>query len=143
MAVDRQILENLLNKLQKTLSKLERMEFSPEELTKNVDIQDLVDRRLQIAIECCIDMATHIASGLNLPGQDTAGAVFKLLAEEKILDRKLSEKMSEACGFRNILVHEYLTINYDLVYLNYKHNLTDLKEFAKTVVEFLEKNPQV
>jgi len=143
MVVDRQILENLLNKLQKTLSKLERMEFSPEEFAENEDIQDLVDRRLQVAIECCIDMATHLASGLNLPGQDTAGEVFKLLAEEKILDRKLSEKLSEACGLRNILVHEYLTINYDLVFQNYKYNLVDLKEFAKVIIDFLEKNPSV
>ena len=143
MAVDRQILENLLNKLQKTLSKLERMEFSPEELNEKVDVQDLVDRRLQVAIECCIDMAAHLASGLNLPGQDTAGEVFKLLAEEKILDRKLSEKLSKACGLRNILVHEYLTINYNLVFQNYKYNLTNLKEFAIAVVDFLEKNPQV
>ena len=143
MVVDRQILENLLNKLQKTISKLERMEFSPEEFAENEDIQDLVDRRLQVAIECCIDMATHLASGLNLPGQDTAGEVFKLLAEEKILDRKLSEKLSEACGLRNILVHEYLTINYDLVFQNYKYNLVDLKEFAKVIIDFLEKNPSV
>lgn len=143
MAVDRQILQNLLSKLQKTLSKLERMEFSAEDILENEDIQDLVDRRLQTAIECCIDMATHLSSGLNLSGQDTAGEVFKLLAEEKILNQKLSEKMMKACGFRNVLIHEYLTIDYGIVYQNYSNNLADLREFAKTVVEFLEKNPQV
>lgn len=142
MAIDRQILLSLLNKLQKILSKLDRMEFTLEELTNNADIQDLVDRRMQISIETCIDMATHLASGLNLPGQDTAADVFKLLAEEKILEKELSEKMAGACGFRNILVHEYLTINYNIVFQNYKHNLDDLREFAKSVVEFLEKNPQ-
>jgi len=143
MAVDRQVLESLLNKLQKTLLKLDRMDFSSEELREDEDLQDLVDRRLQIAIETCIDMATHLANGLNLPGRDIAGEVFKLLAEEKIIDSNLAEKMSRACGFRNILVHEYLMIDYNLVYENYKFNLDDLRDFAKAVVDFLEKNPQV
>lgn len=143
MVVDRQVLESLLNKLHKTLSNLERMEVVVEELLENENLQDLVDRRMQIAIETCIDIANHLASGLNLPGQDTSADIFKLLSEEKILEQNLAEKLSRACGFRNILVHEYLTIDYKIVFQNYKYGLDDLRNFAKTVVDFLEKNPQV
>lgn len=140
--VDREILKSLLNKLNKTLSKLERMDISLEELLKNEDIQDVVDRRLQISIEVCIDIASHLAAGLNLPGQDTAADVFELLGKEKIIDPKLAKKLASASGFRNILVHEYLEINYNIVFENYKYRLDDLRDFAKAVVEFLEKNPQ-
>lgn len=85
MVVERQIIEKLLNSLRGELSKLDAMEFTYEELISEVDIQDMVNRRLQIAVESCIDIATHLASGLNLPGQNTSADVFRLLAKEKII----------------------------------------------------------
>lgn len=143
MAMDRKIIEKLLHNLRKNLDKLERMDFSLSELEKDEDIQDLVDRRLQIAVETCIDMAVHLASGLNLPGQDTAKDVFELLGKEKVIKEKLAKKMGRACGFRNILVHQYLDIDYQEVFRVYQKDLQDLRDFAKAVVEFLEKNPKV
>jgi uncharacterized protein YutE (UPF0331/DUF86 family) len=143
MAVDRQIIEKLLNSLRGELSKLDAMEFTYEELVNEVDIQDLVNRRMQIAIESCIDIATHLASGLNMPGQNTAADVFRLLAKEDIITDELAEKIAKACGLRNILVHQYLEIDYKIIYQSSREGADDLREFARQVVEFLEKNPQV
>ena len=143
MVVDRQIIGKLLNSLREELGKLDAMEFTYEELINEVDIQDIVDRRLQIAIESCIDTATHLASGLNLPGQNTSADVFRLLAQEKIINENLAEKMTKACGLRNILVHQYLKIDYKIIHQSSHEGLDGLREFAKTVVDFLEKNPQV
>lgn len=143
MVVDRRIIEKLLNSLREELSKLDAMDFTYEELADEVDIQDLVNRRLQIAVEICIDTATHLASGLNLPGQDTAADVFRLLAKENVINDKLTEKIAKACGMRNVLVHQYLKIDYKIVHQSSHEGLDDLREFAKAVVDFLEKNPQV
>jgi uncharacterized protein YutE (UPF0331/DUF86 family) len=119
------------------------MEFSFFELEKDEDIQDLVDRRLQIAVEICIDIAVHLASGLNLPGQDTAKDVFMLLGKEGVIKKELAKKIGKACGFRNILVHQYLDIDYHEVFRVYQEDINDLRNFAKAVVNFLEKNPKV
>lgn len=143
MAVDRKILEKLLNNLKSALDKLEKMEFTLSELQENEDIQDLVDRRLQIAVETCIDIAVHLAAGLKLPGQDTASEVFELLKKEEVIKKDLAKKMAKACGFRNILVRQYLDIDYNLVFRAYQEDLNDLREFAFQIVAFLEKNPQV
>lgn len=143
MVVNRQIIEKLLNSLRRELSKLDAMEFTYEELIGEVDIQDIVNRRLQIAVESCIDIATHLASGLNLPGQSTSADIFRLLAQEKVIGTELAEKLVKACGLRNILVHQYLKIDYKIVHESSHEGLDDLREFAKQVVDFLEKNPQV
>lgn len=143
MVVDRQIIEKLLNSLKGELHKLDSMEFTPDELMEKVDIQDIINRRLQIAVESCIDTATHLASGLSLPGQNTSADVFRLLAQEKIITEELGEKMAKACGLRNILVHQYLKIDYEIVYQVSQKGIEDLREFARQVVGFLEKNPQV
>lgn len=143
MAVDRQIIEKLLNSLRGELSKLDAMEFTYEELVNEADIQDLVNRRLQVAIESCIDIATHLVSGLNLQGQDTAAEFFRLLAKEGVIGSELAERVAKACGLRNILVHLYLKIDYKIVNQSSHEGLDDLREFAQQVVDFLEKNPKV
>lgn len=142
MAVDRQIIKKLLDSLKDELSKIEAMDFTFDELIGKVDIQDLVNRRLQIAVESCIDIAVHLASGLRLPGQDSAADVFRLLTKERIIKEELGEKMAKACGLRNVLVHQYLKIDYKIVHQSSKDGLSILKDFAKAVVDFLEKNPQ-
>jgi predicted nucleotidyltransferase len=37
----------------------------------------------------------------------------------------------------NILVHEYLQVDRDLVYLYLQHNLDDMKDFAQEVIQFV------
>lgn len=143
MAVDRQIIEKLLNSLKGELSKLDAMDFTYEDLVNEVDVQDLVNRRLQVAIESCIDIATHLVSGLNLQGQDTAAEFFRLLAKEGVIRPELAERVAKAYGLRNVLVHLYLKIDYQIVHQSSHEGLEDLREFARQVVGFLEKNPQV
>jgi len=120
------------------------MDFTYEELVADEDIQDVLDRRLHLAIEICIDIASHIAAALSLPGRESASDVFEVLGKNGIIPEKLAKVFSkQIVGFRNILVHEYLDIDHTLVFKNYKKDLQDLREFAKAVVIFLEKNPQL
>src|SRR3989344_8363127 len=116
MIVDKVTLTRLLDKLKHKLAKLETMEFGLDEIREDEDIQGLVDRRLQVAIESCIDMATMIVAALSLKRRDEAAGVFRELSLAKIISRDLAEKMAKACGLRNVLVHEYVDIDYKIVY---------------------------
>lgn len=142
MAVDKTTIDQLLRQLNDYLDRIESMDFTLAELTGAKDIQDLISRRLQVAVEISIDIAMHLASGLNLPAKDSAKDVFELLREEKILNLDLTERMKEASGFRNLLVHGYAKVNYEMVFRNYKDDLEYLKQFAKAVVEFFSKSPK-
>ena len=139
MAVDRTTIDQLLRQLNDYLDRIERMEFTLAELEENRDIQDLISRRLQVAVEIAIDIAMHLASGLNLPAKDSAADVFELLRQEKILPGSTGEKMKEAARFRNLLVHGYARIDYQLVFKDSRNDLNDLRSFAQAVVKFLEK----
>ena len=115
MVVDKLTLLRLLDKLKHEVDKLEGMEFGLDDALENEDVQDLVDRRLQVAIESCIDMATMIVAALSLKRRDEAAGVFRELSLAKIISRDLAEKMAKACGLRNVLVHEYFDIEYKIV----------------------------
>ncbi|MBI2327145.1 DUF86 domain-containing protein [Candidatus Curtissbacteria bacterium] len=139
MPVDRGMIENKLENLKTFIRKLEKMEFTVAEIQDDEDIQDLLDRRMQLAIETCIDIATHIAANLQLPKREVAADVFDVLANEGIINSELSEKMRGAVGLRNILVHEYAKIDYELAYADLKKKLGDLRDFAAQIFGFLEK----
>lgn len=130
-------IQKLLEQLEEHLLTVERMSFSLEELLSDIDIQHLLERRLQLAIEICIDVASHIAAEEKLPGRERAADIFLLLGKHKIIDARLAKNLAKAVGFRNILVHEYAKIDHRLVYRYYKENLDELRQFAKEIVKRL------
>lgn len=139
MAIDKPTIDGLLAQLHEYIDRIEEMDFPPEELKKNKLLQDALARRLQLALEICIDISMHLISGLNLPIKDTAVDAVELLGKENLLSKGLTEKMVDAVKFRNLLVHGYAKIDYDRVAKNYKTDLDDIRDFAKAVVSFIEK----
>jgi len=55
------------------------------------------------------------------------------------LDKKVIEGRNMV-GFRNILVHDYLEIETAQVYDILQKRLPDFDDYARAIVEFLEKN---
>ena len=70
----------------------------------------------------------------------TAKDALLLLGEQEIIDKGLSQKMGKAADFRNRVVHGYNDFDYTLLFRDFKNNIRDLKDFAKQILEFLEKN---
>lgn len=143
MVVEHQTIKKLLEHLELTLSKIENMEFSSTELLKDVDTQDVLDRRLQIAIETCIDIASHMAAELSLSNRDTAADVFIALGQSEVIPEKLARKFKPIVGLRNVLVHRYAEINHKTIFEDYKKDIEDIREFARVVTAFLERNPNL
>lgn len=139
MAINKDLLNSLLDNLKNTLNKVGRMDITLEKILEDEDTQDLIDRRMQVALENCIDIATHLSSGLDLPRKERAADIFLQLAEREIISKDLADKLVGAVGFRNILVHEYTEIDYQLAYSDLSQKLEDLRQFAKEVFEFVEK----
>jgi len=140
MPIDKEIIENHLDQLKDYIADIENMDFSEESLVKDRDIQHLLSHRMHIAVEVCIDIATHITSALELPGRNSAVDVILLLGKKGILTKEFSEKFQQAPKLRNLLIHGYDNIDYRMLYKDYKNDLADLKEFARQIKEYLEKN---
>jgi uncharacterized protein YutE (UPF0331/DUF86 family) len=140
MGIEIKVIEDLLDQLELYLSLLERMEIpSNAELIDDYDIQHLLSHRLHTAVEICIDIAAHIVSGLKLGGYQESVDIFQLLVRNKIIDKSLFEKVKDAVGERNILVHKYAKVDYPLVVRNLEKDIGDLRNFAAQIYIFLEK----
>jgi uncharacterized protein YutE (UPF0331/DUF86 family) len=67
------------------------------------------------------------------------GQTFDILAQAGLLNNGLASSLKKAAGFRNIAVHSYESINWNIAHSIVKYHLADFSEFAKVVAMRLEK----
>lgn len=137
--MDRLIVERKLDSLQRCIERVaSRRPPSVEALEADIDLQDILVLNLSRAVQICVDLAAHLLSGLPVPPPDTMGAAFERLTEAGILDPELSLRMRKAVGFRNIAVHAYDAIDWEIVHAIATDRLQDFKAFARTVAAQLD-----
>jgi uncharacterized protein YutE (UPF0331/DUF86 family) len=127
-----------LEKLSVCLKKLEPFKAKKkEEILQDSYLQDIIERNLEVAAQAVIDIANRIISieGLEKP-RDYFEAILRL-GESDILPLDFAEQLAPLAGFRNILVHDYMDINWDEVYKNL-HQLNDISRFMNNVKDWME-----
>ena len=126
-------IERRLEKLNICLNKLEPFKSKDkEEIIQDPYLQDIIERNLEVSAQSVIDIANRIISIENLEKPlDYYDAIMRL-GEAGILPLKFAKKLAPIAGFRNILVHDYMDINWDEVYNNL-HQLNDISKFMKQV----------
>ena len=66
-------------------------------------------------IEGCVDVAQHVAASEGHAAPDTNADAIRSLARHRIIGSDLGDSLGRAVGFRNVLVHQYLEVDDDLV----------------------------
>ncbi len=135
--VDKDLIYKHLEFLEDSLTRIRNMDFSLDTVLVDVDVQDLLDRRMQKAIEAAIDIAAHIVASGKMGRAKSAGELFIILGNQNILPKDLSQRLAEAAGFRNIIVHQYAEIDYRLAYSDLDKKLEDLEKFASKIKNHL------
>ncbi|MEW6327163.1 MAG: DUF86 domain-containing protein [Thermodesulfobacteriota bacterium] len=99
----------LLTEYRNDLGEYEGIKLS--EYRKDKKVQRFVERTLQLAIESCIDIASHIISAESFREARDNKDLFIILNEQGIVSSKLLPAMIDMCKFRNIIVHDYTRID--------------------------------
>ena len=58
-----------------------------------------------------------------------------MLGKHEIISNDLARRLSKMARFRNRIVHLYWEIDYDQIYEFLLHNLDDLEQYSKQIVE--------
>lgn len=137
--MDSLILGEKLEALRQCLQRVEtRRAESPEELRRDPDRQDIVSLNLTRAVQLCVDMATHVLVDTSQPAPHTMGETFDLLAAEGVIPEALAARMRSAVGFRNVAVHAYQAIDWEIVHAITHEGLDDFRAFAQQMANLLE-----
>ncbi len=88
---------------------------------------------LQLAVQAALDVGSHLVSDGRLGEPETSRDVFRLLGRAGLLPPALAARLEKMAGFRNVLVHGYVTVDLVVVRRILEKDLGDLLEFASVV----------
>jgi uncharacterized protein YutE (UPF0331/DUF86 family) len=137
--VDTGVIDARLRELSRRLRRVEaRKPASIKALATDEDMQDILTRNLELAIQSCIDIAFHLC-GAHGKVPTTAAEAFAELAKLELIERGLAQRLQRAVGFRNVLVHEYTEVDWKIVMRVIRTDTRDFAAFGKAVLKMLEK----
>lgn len=96
---------------------------------------DMIVLNLQRACEAVSDLAMYIVSTRKLGLPQTKRDAFKLLEENRIIDKDMSKNMQNMIAFRNIAVHDYKDIDDEILQDVIEKHLEDLLQFARVILQ--------
>lgn len=130
MMVDTAIFLRRLDALDGYLQRLRSLgRASESDYVSDPVIHDLAARYLHLAMEATIDLANHWIADAGLRMPETNRDAFTCLEEAGEIDPELARRLREWAGFRNVLVHDYLTIDHGIAYRAIRDDLGDLDAF--------------
>jgi len=136
--VDTELIDAKLRELSRRLRRIEaKRPASLKQLSADEDLQDILTRNLELAIQTCIDIAFHLCGARGVVPV-TAAQAFAQMAKLELIETSLAERLQRAVGFRNVLAHEYTEVDWKIVLRVIRTDTRDLADFGKAVVKMLE-----
>jgi uncharacterized protein YutE (UPF0331/DUF86 family) len=130
--IDPDVVARRLLALNESLKELERPEAKDASaLAASSMLRAAVERWLQVAIEACIDVASHVIASEGWPPPSTGREAFMILSQHGRIPNGLAQHLGLAVGLRNLLVHDYARVELTVLSHTIRDDLPDLREFAK------------
>jgi len=131
---DRDIILAKVASIQRSLGRIRTVTSLDPESLENVDTKDIFLLNLQRGIQAALDLAAHVVAseGLGLP--ERARESFSLLKNAGIIDGETASKMEKMTGFRNIAVHDYQSLDPEILKSILVHRLKDLEDFYSAIL---------
>lgn len=130
-------IEKRLDELNERLARLYPLQSkSRADFDQEPYLRDIVERNLEIAAQCCIDICHRIiALEQAVKPNDYYDAILRM-GELGVLPPVFAHQLAPIAGFRNILIHEYLKVDWDIVYGSLQ-DLGDLEQFSVLIQRWL------
>lgn len=136
--VDGDLLRRKLTELAEYVTQVsEYRDLTVERYRADWKTQRIVERTLQIAIEACLDIASHVIADRRLRAPSTYAETFEILGEAGLISSSLGQVMVEMTGFRNVVVHEYARVDADVVVRILRDHLEDFRRFEGEALQWL------
>jgi len=95
------------------------------------------ERWVQVSIEACIDVAYHVVAGNEWTPPDTARGAFQTLAAHGLLEPELARRLGLASGLRNLLIHDYVSVQLERLAQVIQEDLDDLSRFGSIASQWV------
>lgn len=136
--VKKAVLATRLQRLEEYLKTLRAVQkFDLQKFKADPFVHGTAERYLHLSIECLLDIGNHIIADRGYRKPETYAEILEILAEEGVLTVELSRTMAGMASFRNVLVHDYLRLDLEMVYQVMTDHLGHFEELARVYAELL------
>ncbi len=114
--LDQDVVRNKLDAIERACQVLESLgDVDAARLRSDAIVAAAVERLLARLVDLAVDVNSHLAGALlgRAPGEYRES--FDLMAEAGVLDPATTERLKPSVGMRNVIVHEYLDLDLELV----------------------------
>lgn len=129
---DQELLAKKLAEIETYVRQLREL-ARPERIAVDVREERFVLYTLQVAIQACLDVASHIVSDERLGEPRTNRDLFDLLVRAGWLPSELAKPLAGMARFRNVVVHGYVAVDLAIVRDVMEERLGDLETFAAEI----------
>ena len=136
--VDRDRVVELLRAVSADLVDLkQKAQMDREQFLASRDAQAVVERRLQTAVEGCLNVGNHVIARKRLGVPRDYAEVFQILGQAGILSPQVAEAMADLARLRNLLVHLYWRVDHARLHESLPQRIRTLESFVEDVSRWL------
>jgi uncharacterized protein YutE (UPF0331/DUF86 family) len=136
--VDNTLIMRKLSELEEYLAQIRTYAgITVSEYTVDWKVQRIVERTLQLMIELCLDISSHIISDRRLRVPGGYADTFRTLGEAGLISADLLVVLEKMAKFRNIVVHQYDRVDAGIVVTILQKHLDDFLLFRDAVLDIL------
>ncbi len=140
MVFKRESIEERLKKLSELFRFFElHKELTYDGLVADITIRLSVERASALTAEIIIDILSHILTSEHNLFPETYEEAIELSSTQKIITDALYKELKGLGGYRNILIHEYLDLDYEEVYKNFKKLIDAIPHFQREIIQYIDR----
>jgi len=135
------ILARLVSEFRKSTTRLKALAQLPENyFLKDPDKIGSTKYHFIVAIECCIDICSHLISKNELRAPEDYADTFRVMEEEGVFDAEFADELVKMAKFRNRLVHLYWEVEDRQLLSILRSRLGDFEKLERALASYLELN---
>lgn len=109
-------------------------------LAADRDAMELVAFNLMLAVQSCLDIASHLIADEGWPPSPTLGGTFERLHEKAVIGRATAAALGRAAGLRNVVAHGYAGVDPVALYAAATRGAAELEAYASEIAAWLLRN---
>jgi len=90
-----------------------------------------VQRWLQLAVQCCIDLGDSLLGRMGQPEPPRSRDIFPALVRLGVIDANLAQPLEQLTDYRNTLAHAYADLSPAETWNRIRQGLPTMAEFAR------------
>jgi uncharacterized protein YutE (UPF0331/DUF86 family) len=110
---------------------------SSADLAADRDALDLVSFNLMLAVQSCVDIASHLIADEGWPPAGTLAEAFARLSDQGVISATTKHGLTRAVGLRNVVAHGYAGLDPTSVHAAATTGVSDLDAFAREVASWV------